>query len=136
MLPQKIRLQDAKRKDIVLDKAPARYAAEGKFWTLDGKTSDGLSGPPLFSVSAGQPVSLGFQNRTHYPQVIRIHGHAVRRLHQFDDGWEPYWLDSILIPPGKTVRVAFVADNRGKWRIGSAIMAHVTAGMAGWFQVK
>lgn len=135
LLPQKIRLQDAKRKDIVLDKAPARYAADGNFWMLDGKVSDGLSGPALFSVPVGQPVSLGFQNRTHYPQVIRIHGHTVRRLHLFDDGWEPYWLDTILIPPGKTVRVAFIADNRGKWRIGSAIMAHATAGMAGWFQV-
>jgi hypothetical protein len=32
-------------------------------------------------------------------------------LHQLDDGWEPYWLDTVQIPEGKSAQIAFVADN-------------------------
>jgi FtsP/CotA-like multicopper oxidase with cupredoxin domain len=52
-----------------------------------------------------------------------------------DDGWEPYWRDTILIPPGRTVHMAFVADNPGKWPFESAIPEHRAAGVGAWFQV-
>jgi FtsP/CotA-like multicopper oxidase with cupredoxin domain len=32
--------------------------------------------------------------------------------------------------------VAFVADNPGRWRIGSGIMAHAAGGMSGFFEVS
>jgi hypothetical protein len=28
------------------------------------------------------------------------------------DGWEPYWRDTILIQPGRSAPIAFVADPR------------------------
>ena len=46
---------------------------------------------------------------------MHLHGHHVRLLDALDDGWKPFWLDTILAPPQRTTRVAFVADNRGKW---------------------
>ncbi|MFZ9501565.1 MAG: multicopper oxidase domain-containing protein [Beijerinckiaceae bacterium] len=33
------------------------------------------------------------------------------------------------------MRVAFVADNPGRWRIGSAIMEHAATGLSGFFEV-
>jgi len=56
-------------------------------------------------------------------------------LHPLDDGWEPYWRDSVIIPPGRTVRTAFVADNPGRWLIESTIMDFAAAGLVGWFEV-
>ena len=66
---------------------------------------------------------------------MRLGGHVARLLHALDDGWEPYWRDIILIPPGRTVHAAFVADNLGKWPIESASPERRNAGLAAWFQV-
>ena len=68
-------------------------------------------------------------------QAMRLGGHVARLLHSMDDGWEPYWRDTILIQPGRTLHVAFVADNPGKWPIESAIPEHRAAGVGAWFQV-
>jgi FtsP/CotA-like multicopper oxidase with cupredoxin domain len=57
-------------------------------------------------------------------------------LHPLDDGWEPFWRDSVLIGPGKTSHVAFVADNPGKWVIECLMAGRQTAGMATWFEVS
>jgi FtsP/CotA-like multicopper oxidase with cupredoxin domain len=135
LLPKTIRLQDAKRLDLAIAPAPPAQARPGQFWTLNGRLHDGTSAPPLFKVQRGQPVSLGFVNRSAYPQAMRVHGHSVRLLHLLDDGWDPYWLDTVIVPPGKTARIAFIADNPGKWRLASAIMAHASGGLAHWFEV-
>jgi hypothetical protein len=36
----------------------------------------------------------------------------MRLLDRLDDGWKPYWLDTLTIPARQTDRVAFLADNR------------------------
>ena len=80
----------------------------------------------------GPPTS---QKSTTAPHVLHIHGHHVRLLDALDDGWKPFWLDTILCVPQQTTRAAFVADNAGKW------MLHARAvGAAGqtltWFEVS
>ena len=135
LLPETIRLQDAQRLDLVLAASETKQAAAGQFWAINGRSARQARETPLLSVRRGQPVSLGFINRTPFPEVLRVHGHSFRLLHLLDDGWEPYWLDSVIIPPGKTSRIAFLADNPGKWRIGSGILEHAESGLAGWFKV-
>ena len=104
-------------------------------WKLNGKNFGGFAPPPLFSVKRGTPVTLGLANRTGAVLAIHLHGHTMRILHDLDDGWEPYWRDTLLIQPGRTARVAFVADNPGKWPLESAIPEHRAAGVGTWFQV-
>ena len=86
-------------------------------------------------MKSGTPVTLGLINKTAVAQAIRVHGHHMRLLHPADDGWEPYWRDSILLVPGRTHHVAFLADNPGKWMLESAIYAHQAAGVRTWFEV-
>ncbi len=57
----------------------------------------------------------------------------MRLLHDLDDGWEPYWRDSVLVAAGKTKHVAFIADNPGKWVIESLIPDR--HGLSTWFLV-
>lgn len=145
-LPAVIRLDKATRLDINIEggfanaqeaSRPAICApAGGSLWKLNGKSGKALSDKPLFSVARGTSVSLGFINKTRVTQVVRIHGHVLRQLHLLDDGWEPYWRDSLIVPAGKTVRAAFVADNPGKWRLGSGILEHAASGFGAWFDVK
>ena len=104
-------------------------------WTIGGDASSGLPPKPLFTVKRNTPVTLTFVNRTSVPQQIHVHGHVWRLLHDLDDGWDPYWRDSVLLGPGRTKHVAFIADNPGKWVLESAIRDRQDAGLATWFMV-
>lgn len=150
-LPPAVRLQDARRADLVLsggeNPSPEQAQAEAMGYRGGANTHPvhrkrpewRLSPPggdkPLFTVKRGAPVSLGFVNNTSYPQTTHVRGHVMRLLHPLDDGWEPYWRDSVITPPGKTSRVAFIADNPGKWLIENADPGRAAAGLSTWFEV-
>jgi FtsP/CotA-like multicopper oxidase with cupredoxin domain len=81
----------------------------------------------LFAVKRGRTVVLKFSNTTLGVSFIHLHGHSFRLLDALDDGWKPFWLDTMPLAPQSSARIAFVADNPGKW---------VIEGLAGlWFEV-
>jgi FtsP/CotA-like multicopper oxidase with cupredoxin domain len=146
LLPEAITLQRSARADVVIeggarpgpDGKPAWKGDPAKIWTVNG--SVGLMagekpGKPLLSVKKGTPIVLAFVNRTAYPQAIHVHGHVFRLLHNFDDGWEPYWLDTMILLENQTQRIAFVADNKGRWLIGSSVLERLDTGLSTWFEV-
>ena len=141
-LPVEIRLQDAVRADLMLGGGALRNPdgsltmppADARDWRINGKKGD-FGSEPMMRARRGAPVVLTLVNRTQWFQALHLHGHSVRRLHALDDGWEPYWLDTIGIAPEQTVRVAFVADNPGRWLIGSAMLERLDAGLFTWFEV-
>jgi len=95
-----------------------------------------LPGPqPLFTVRRGRVVVLALVNRAAVATSVHVHGHHVRHLDRLDDGWKPYWLDTISVPPGLTERVAFLADNPGQWLIEAQPLAPAQATTAAWFAV-
>jgi FtsP/CotA-like multicopper oxidase with cupredoxin domain len=104
-------------------------------WTLAGRASMGHDGPPLFSVKRGRTVTIGYVNRTEFPHSMHLHGHHFRLLDRLDDGWKPYWLDTVTVAPRETWRIAFVADNPGKWMLHCHMLEHQDTGMGAWFQV-
>jgi FtsP/CotA-like multicopper oxidase with cupredoxin domain len=129
-LPRMIKLEAARRADLVIESAEA-----AGHWKLNGLSATGFPAKPLFSVKRGAPVSLGFVNRTSTVHQMRVHGHYMRILHDLDDGWEPYWRNCVLVPPARTKRVAFVADAPGKWAIESLMHESRSFGLATWFEV-
>lgn len=154
-LPDRIRLQTAWRTELAIagglpreaveaaaDEAALARAAAERFpggepvFRLNHGFPSGFAGKPLFSVKRGTPVVVAIRNSTDWPQVIHLHGHVFRLLHAFDDGWEPYFLDTLYLPPGQLSRIAFDADNPGRWAIRSSILEHFEAGVATWYEVK
>jgi FtsP/CotA-like multicopper oxidase with cupredoxin domain len=89
---------------------------------------------PLFTVKRGRPVVLTLANRTDAGSTVHLHGHSVRLLDRLDDGWKPFWLDTVMVGAGQTQRVAFLADNPGKWLIDCRALGRV-GGMVAWFEV-
>lgn len=140
LLPEAIALQRAHRADLKLEarlggESAARCPSQAPaIWHINGKP--GHTGLRLFGVKRGTPVSLGFTNASEAHVVMRVHGHAMRQLHLMDDGWDPYWRDAVVVPAGRTVRVAFVADNPGRWRIGGGVLPQALGGLAGFFEVS
>lgn len=141
-LPAAVRLQDARRSEIVV--AGGARLTDGKFdlagldlarpWTLNGATGD-PKGKPLFSVKRGAPVVIAIENRTGFLQPLHVHGHHFRLLHPLDDGWEPYFLDTVQIPEGRRLHIAFIADNPGRWLISSTVAERFDLGLWTWFEV-
>jgi FtsP/CotA-like multicopper oxidase with cupredoxin domain len=150
VLPPMIRLQDATRVDLTISggapaPVPGAPTDEGalaralpdarRLWVLNGGRTGGLDGRPLFSVKRGAVCVLALSNRTAWSQVLHVHGHVFRLLHPLDDGWEPYFLDTLMLQEGRTSRIAFIADNPGRWAIRSSILDHLDAGVLTWFEV-
>lgn len=132
-LPPEIRLADARKVDLVI--AP-RKETSGPGWTINGALAKGYEGAPIFRIKRGTPVTLGYVNKSSTPLAMHVHGHAMRLLHDLDDGWEPYWRNGVIVPPGRTKHVAFVADSPGKWAIHDDILEHEAAGLATWFETE
>ncbi|WP_210488956.1 multicopper oxidase family protein [Microvirga antarctica] len=130
-LPEAIRLQNASRKDLVI-----RFGGEGAKvpWTINGAAGD-VKGAAL-KVKRGSPVVLALNNQTPVVQPFHLHGHAFRLLHGLDDGWEPYFLDTLQVPENRTVRIAFVADNPGRWLLASTVMERFDSGLWTWIDVS
>ncbi len=134
-LPAEIRLQSALRTNFTIEGGPRPGLAAPLPWHVNGKPGSLARGGGIFSVGRDRPVVMTVANRTELPQTIHLHGHAFRVLHALDDGWDPYWLDTVTVPAGKTVRIAFVADNPGRWLIASAVLDRLDQGLYGWFEV-
>ena len=128
LLPTRIALEKAMRHDVVV-------AAAAQRWSINGIVGPAF-GKPMFTVARGTPVVLALRNKSETAQQVHVHGHCWRLLHDLDDGWDPYWRDSVLLGPGRTKHVAFIADNPGKWALDSGDLARLDAGLSSWFEVK
>lgn len=130
LLPKEIDLARSLRADFTLS------GGSGAPFQVNGAV---LTAPwpdkPLLKAKRGAPVTLTLLNKTSSPQAIRWGGHVARLLHALDDGWDPYWRDSVLLAPGQTAHIAFVADNPGRWPIESAILDCQAAGARSFFEV-
>jgi FtsP/CotA-like multicopper oxidase with cupredoxin domain len=89
----------------------------------------------LFNAERGRTVVMALDNRDSGPHVVHLHGHHFRLLDRLDDGWKPYWLDTIVVAGRQTARIVFVADNPGRWLIERHALDGPAAGIA-WFEVK
>lgn len=97
-LPKEIPLQNAARFDVPI-----------------GETA---MGPPVVgTVKAGRAVVLTLTNTMEAPVSVHIQGTPVRLLDGKDDGWKPWWHDTVPVAPKETVRVAFLAESPGRWPI-------------------
>ena len=91
--------------------------------------------PSLFTAERGRTVVMALDNRDGRAHVVHVHGHHFRLLDRLDDGWKPYWLDTIVAAGRQTARIAFVADSPGRWLIEQHALDGLAAGV-NWFEVK
>lgn len=145
-LPAAIRLQNAARADLVITGGLGREASldpealrrafpdPNRIFQLNGGAIGDVAGrepgKPLLRVKRGREVVLALMNRTAWPQVLGLAGHSFRLLHPYDDGWEPYFLDTVHVGAGQVLRVAFIADLLGRHALRSTIADHAESGVA------
>ncbi len=125
-LPEKLDLRGSLRFDVALGAADAG-------WTRPASFSAGSS--PAFRAKAGRTVVLALKNPAPIATVFHLHGHPFRLLDKLDDGWKPYWLDTLAIEPGQTQRIAFAATSRGRWLIESVVTDWSAPRLVRWYAV-
>ncbi len=125
-LPAQIDLKSAMRSDLALGAPDA-----GWIKPLDLAPSTA----PAFKAKPGKPVVLTLTNKAAGPAVLQMHGHHFRLLDKLDDGWKPFWLDTLALDPGQTQRIAFVAHNPGRWLIESFTTDWAAPRLMRWYEV-
>jgi FtsP/CotA-like multicopper oxidase with cupredoxin domain len=98
----------------------------GYFWGFDGKAYDPRD--PLF-VAAGERVEMVLRNRTAMPHPIHLHGHHFQMVAIDQERFLGAVRDTVLVPPGQSVTLAFDADNPGHWALHCHHLYHMAAGM-------
>ena len=53
-----------------------------------------------------------------------------------DDGWKPFWLDTLVIDAGQTQRIAFAAQYQGRWLMEAMAADWTAPRLARWYSVE
>jgi FtsP/CotA-like multicopper oxidase with cupredoxin domain len=125
-LPANLDLKNALRFEFVLGNPPADWVS-ANFVAF---------APPAFRARTGRTVVLALTNRATIGTVFHLHGHHFRLLDRLDDGWKPFWLDTLAIEPGQTQRIAFLAEYAGRWLIESAATDWAVPRLVRWYSVE
>ncbi|UPK32076.1 multicopper oxidase domain-containing protein [Bradyrhizobium sp. 186] len=126
-LPDQLDLKGALRFDVALSAPDAGWIRPASFST---------SSAPAFRAKAGRTVVLALKNPAPVTTVFHLHGHHFRLLDRLDDGWKPYWLDTLAIEPGQTQRIAFAATSPGRWLIESVVTDWAAPRLVRWYAVE
>src|SRR5579883_868733 len=122
-LPAQLDLKSAARVDLAL---------QGGDWVTPSHFSAAQS--PAFKAKAGRTIVLALNNRAELATSFHLDGHHFRLLDRLDDGWKPFWLDTLMVEPGQTQRVAFAAFP-GRWLIESTATRWAAPRLIRWFSV-
>jgi FtsP/CotA-like multicopper oxidase with cupredoxin domain len=105
-LPSHLDLKSALRVDLPFGGDPKDWLPPAAFKPTTA---------PAFRAKAGRTVVLSLINRAQTTSVFHLHGHHFRHLDRLDDGWKPFWLDTIAIDAGQTQRIALAAEYAGRF---------------------
>jgi FtsP/CotA-like multicopper oxidase with cupredoxin domain len=106
----------------------------GQAWAFNGNAGKPVD--PLVDLKAGQTAVIDMINDTRWPHAMHLHGHHFRVLEI--DGkavTNAPWRDTQLMQPAERIKIAFVADNPGKWLFHCHMLEHHMAGMGTWINV-
>lgn len=95
-------------------------------WTLNGAAH--LMEKPL-SVREGERVELTFRNATRMAHPMHLHGHHFQVTAIAGERLRGAIRDTVLVPVGGSVTVAFDADNPGLWALHCHNLYHMLSGM-------
>jgi FtsP/CotA-like multicopper oxidase with cupredoxin domain len=84
--------------------------------------------PPL-PIAKGERVELVFVNQTPMPHPMHLHGHEFQVVEIDGKRFPGAVRDTVLVPPGRRVVVAFDANNPGLWALHCHLLYHLDAGM-------
>ena len=86
-------------------------------------------GVPPLPIANGERVELVLVNQTGMPHPMHLHGHEFQVVEIDGKRFPGAVRDTVLVPPGRRVVVAFDANNPGLWAFHCHLLYHLDAGM-------
>ncbi|MDB5501241.1 MAG: copper oxidase [Tardiphaga sp.] len=127
-LPAQLDLKNAQRIDLTLG-----AAAPVPDWIRPADLA--AATVPSFRAKTGRTVVLALTNRAAVPSIFHLHGHHFRLLDRLDDGWKPFWLDTLAIDAGQTQRIAFAAEHPGRFLMEAMATDWAAPRLVRWYEV-
>jgi FtsP/CotA-like multicopper oxidase with cupredoxin domain len=95
-------------------------------WTINGRAYPNRDS---LDVKKGERVAITLTNSTMMSHPMHLHGHDFQVV-EIDGQTIPGPLrDTVIVPPGSTIKVIFDADNPGVWAYHCHIVYHLIKGM-------
>lgn len=129
-LPPQLDLKNAVRVELPLGASTGSPPG----WVTPAAFSTGAA--PVFRAKRARTIVIALANQAATPMVFHLHGHHFRLLDRLDDGWKPFWLDTLLIDAGQTQRVAFAAESAGPWLMEAMAIAWAAPRLVRWYSVE
>jgi FtsP/CotA-like multicopper oxidase with cupredoxin domain len=102
-------------------------------WSMNGEYWPQVS--PLM-LTKGQRVEIDLVNRTMMAHPIHLHGHVFQVIAIDGRPMQGAMRDTILVMPMRRVRIAFDADNPGRWPLHCHNLYHMVTGMMTEFRYQ
>ena len=127
-LPAQLDLKSALRFDVTLGGPQAGWVTPANF-AATSRARVPRQSRPHRGIGADQ-------SRPTSPAVFHLHGHHFRLLDRLDDGWKPFWLDTLAIEAGQTQRIAFAAEYAGRWLMEAMATDWAAPRLVRWYSVE
>nr|HRJ73462.1 multicopper oxidase family protein [Terrimicrobiaceae bacterium] len=95
-------------------------------WTINGRSYPNRD---ALQVRAGERVAVDFTNPTMMSHPMHLHGHDFQVVEIDGQPIAGALRDTVNVPPGAAMRIAFDADNPGLWAFHCHILYHLARGM-------
>jgi FtsP/CotA-like multicopper oxidase with cupredoxin domain len=95
----------------------------------------GLMGAKELSAKPGERVEISIMNMSMMAHPMHLHGHHFQVTGIDGVTISGALRDTVLVPPGKTVRIAFDAGTAGRWPFHCHHLYHMESGMMGYMSV-
>ncbi|MDF1692015.1 MAG: multicopper oxidase family protein [Zhongshania sp.] len=90
---------------------------------------------PLATLSLGKSYIFDLHNATPHHHPIHLHGLIFTVLESDKRSLTPYHTDTILLEKNERAKIAFVADNPGRWMFHCHVIEHMQTGLMGYITI-
>ncbi len=102
-------------------------------WSINGEYWPKIT--PLM-LTKGQRVEIELVNHSEMPHPMHLHGHAFQVVELNGQRFQGAVRDTVLVPPMQSVRIAFDANNPGRWAFHCHNLYHMVTGMMTEFRYR
>jgi FtsP/CotA-like multicopper oxidase with cupredoxin domain len=95
-------------------------------WTINGGAYPNSNS---LNIKSGDRVGIAFANSTNMGHPMHLHGHDFQVVEIDGEKVSGALRDTLMVPPGSKITVAFDADNAGVWPMHCHLLYHLDTGM-------
>jgi FtsP/CotA-like multicopper oxidase with cupredoxin domain len=122
-----------------LSPSDAKGGVDHNFWLINRRAWSDHSHQdlpePLAELTLGKSYIFELHNATPHHHPIHLHGLIFTVLESDKKDITPFHTDTILLEKNERAKIAFVADNPGKWMFHCHVIEHMKTGLMGYITI-